>query len=215
MLLIDSNEKTARIPVKFINGKFVNQITGEEVSGIKNEAFCEIVVEANKVLDNVLLESLMNEDVVELLPIEASLLVNINAKHIPVNLQKYAIGQGENEKWVKVILITPLFLKFRGTKAPTLLDCQCEIPALKETDNNYEPAESLNHAYRLISTAFEPHRRSFGGSVFLKINVPPQNEIDKETKLGDLRESKIADYFETLKQNYQKRIVEKRDSSLF
>ena len=215
MLLTDSNEKTARIPVKFVDGKFINQISGEEVSGIENESFCEIVVEASKIFDYVLLKSLLNEDVIEFLPAEADLLVSVNSRHIPANLQKFAIGQGENERWVKIRLITPLFLKFRGTKLPTLLDCRCEIFSLKETDENYEPAESLNHAYRIISTSFEPHRRSFGGSVFLKIKVPPQNGIDKEIRLGDLRDARAADYFETLKENYQKQITEKRNSSLF
>lgn len=213
MLLNDSTEKTARIPVKFIDGKFINQITGEEVKEIENESFGEIVVEAHKVIDSDLLESLMNEDVIELLPMEASLLVSINAEHIPENLKRFAIGQNEKEKWVKIILLTPLLLKFRGTKQPTLLDCQCEIPSLKETDENYEPAKSLNHAYRLISTFFEPHRRSFGGSVFLKINVPPQNEIEVETKLGNLRDAKVSEYFEILKENYQKQITAKKQNS--
>ncbi len=119
------------------------------------------------------------------------------------------VGLGDKEKLVEIRLHMTLILKLRGTKPPSLLDCECEIPSLRETDENFEPAESLNHAYRLISTAFEPHRRSFGGSVFLKILIPPQAENDKWTRLGDLRQIKIQEYYEQLKEKYQELKKEK------
>ncbi len=203
MLLIDSTEKTARIPVKFIDGKFINQITGEEVGGIENNADCEIVVEANKVFDYDLLDLLTAEETIELLPSETVLYASISPKHIPESLRKYAIAQSDKEKQVKIELISPLFLKMRGTKPPMLLDCVCDIPSLRETAKDFEPAESLNHAYRLISTAFEPHRRSFGGSVFLNITIPPQEGYQKGTSLSHLRRIKIDEHYEQLKEKYQ------------
>ncbi|HEX8196256.1 MAG TPA: hypothetical protein VF571_08715 [Pyrinomonadaceae bacterium] len=209
MLLTDTNEKTARIPVKFIDGKFINQITGEEVREIKNEAECEITVEANKVSDEDFLSLLSDEEGLELLPAESILYVSVNSKHIPENLRRFTSPSGDNERFVEIKLITPLWLKFRGTKPPSLLDCNCDIPSLRETDENYEPAKSVNHAYRLISTAFEPNRRSFGGSVFLKVTVPPQGEIKRRMKLGDLREREIDNYFEKLKVRYKEQAAKK------
>jgi hypothetical protein len=214
MISTDSNLKTARIPVKMIDGRFINQITGEEVAEIKNEAYCEIVVEADKVSNPDLLNFLMDEQIIELLPLGAILYASISSKNIPEKLRGYATGSSDKEKWVKIQLITPLTLKFRGTKPPVLLDCECEIPALKETDRDYVSAESLNHAYRLISTAFEPHRRSFGGSVFLKIFIPPQNQNDKWTKLADLRDEAVEQYFNKLKEDYQEFITKKKQNSL-
>lgn len=215
MLLTDTNEKTARIPVKFIDGKFINQITGEEVSGIENKSYCEIVVEAHRVFDYALLDLLMDEETIELLPSETVLYASISPKRIPENLRKYASGEGDKEKLVEIKLINPLFLKMRGTKPPMLLDCDCDIPSLRETNKEFEFAESLNHAYRLISTAFEPHRRSFGGSVFLKILIPPQAENKNWTRLNSLRQTKIQEHYEQLKSKYQKMKEGRQQSALF
>jgi hypothetical protein len=58
MLLTDSNSKTVKIPVKFIDGKFINQLTGEEIHEIENESWCELILHAHRVIDDVLLEIL-------------------------------------------------------------------------------------------------------------------------------------------------------------
>lgn len=220
MLLTDTNDKTARIPVKYIDGKFINQITGEAVAGIVNEAYCEIVVEANKVFDYDLLNLLMDEEIIEILPPETVLYASINSEHTPANLRKFAIKPtdihlNEKERFVAIRLIEPLMLKFRGTKQPSLLDCKCDIPALTETDETFEPGESLNHAYRLISTAFEPHRRAFGGSVFLKVFYRSQEAKERWMKLKDLRENKIQDYYNKLTERYQEMKKNSEETSLF
>lgn len=220
MLLTDTNDKTARFPVKYIDGKFINQITGEEVGGIENDAYCEIVVEAHKVFDYDLLALLMDEEAVEILPPGTVLYASINSEKTPENLRKFAIkptdiNLSEKERFVEIRLITPLMLKFRGTKQPSLLDCKCAIPALTETDETFEPAESLNHAYRLISTKFEPNRRSFGGSVFLKVFFRFQEENDRWMRLKDLRENKIQEYYDKLTERYQKAKTNTEKTSLF
>ena len=47
-----------------------------------------------------------------------------------------------------------LYLQLRGTKAPTLSETACEIPALNKE------ARSVNHACTLLSAAIEQHRIS-------------------------------------------------------
>jgi hypothetical protein len=65
---------------------------------------------------------------------------------------------------VPLIIREPLLLELRGgVKDARLEFCRCEIPAL-----NIE-ARSVNHAYSLISLAYEPHRISHSGNVFNKI----------------------------------------------
>lgn len=214
MIFNDTNEKTARIPVKFIDGKFFNQITGEEVSEIEDESYCEIVVESNKVSNSDLLDFLLDEQSIELLPPESILYAVISPKSIPENLREFTADKSEGEKCVQIKLKTPLILKFRGTKPPVLLDCECDIPALRVTNKEFEAAESLNHAYRLISTTFETHRRSFGGSVFLKIFLPPQNPNERWTQLGHLRDEAVKEYFNNLREDYQKFITRKKQNSL-
>jgi hypothetical protein len=54
-----------------------------------------------------------------------------------------------------------LYLQLRGTKAPTLSETACKIPAL----NNKE-ARSVNHACTLLSQAIEQHRISHTTNVF-------------------------------------------------
>jgi hypothetical protein len=53
-----------------------------------------------------------------------------------------------------------LQLRIRTGKDATLVDCECEIPAINAT------AKSVNEAYTRISTNFEPSRRSHTGNVF-------------------------------------------------
>lgn len=54
-----------------------------------------------------------------------------------------------------------LYLQLRGTKAPTLSETACKIPAL-----NNKQARSVNHAYTLLSEAIERHRISHTANVF-------------------------------------------------
>ena len=67
--------------------------------------------------------------------------------------------------FVEVTLKKALYLVLRGTKPARLERVQCFIPTLEVT------AKSLNHAYRLISEAFEPARMSHSGNVFQEVFV--------------------------------------------
>ena len=55
----------------------------------------------------------------------------------------------------------------------------------------------------MVSSAFEPKRRSSGGSVFLKVFFRSQENTGKWMKLGDLRENKIQEHFNQLAEKYQ------------
>lgn len=57
----------------------------------------------------------------------------------------------------------PLMMRTRGTKPPQLVDCPCQIASLNQQ------AVSLNHAFTIISTAFETKRRSHSGNVFSRV----------------------------------------------
>lgn len=58
---------------------------------------------------------------------------------------------------------TSIELHLKGDKEPSLEDCKCRIPVLNAD------ARSLNHAYTLLSTAFETHRISHSGNVFTHV----------------------------------------------
>src|SRR5262249_608553 len=57
-----------------------------------------------------------------------------------------------------------LYLQLRGTKAPTLSDTACKIPALKNKE-----AHSVNHACTLLSEEIERHRISHAVNVFRSV----------------------------------------------
>lgn len=84
------------------------------------------------------------------------------------------------------ILQTDLYLRMRGTRAPTLEGCGCFIPALEEC------ARSVNRAYTLISTAFEPRRISHVANVFSKV-LYEDEKSGLWQKLDYLRERLLAD----------------------
>jgi hypothetical protein len=207
MLLNDSNFKTVRVPARWKNGTFINEITGEELAGIKDDSVCEIVVESHRISDLILFDILSIEEETEILPDGSQLFVTVNAEFTPPGLHKFLSRPDKlnllgEEMLVGFRITKPLILKFQGTKQPSLRDCPCEIESLKSEDDRTWNAESLNHAYRLISTAFEPRRRSFGGNVFLKVFYF-SSETDKLTRLCDLRSIAAGKFEKVLKEKYQ------------
>ena len=84
-------------------------------------------------------------------------------------------------RFVEIELIDDLLIILRGTKKATLSRCKCTIPIL----NNQE-ANSLNHAYTLISQEFEKHRISHSGNVFKDIYY---KKDDKWQPIDSFRDS--------------------------
>lgn len=200
MILNDPLSKTATIPVRFKDGKFINYLTQEELSGIEDGALCDLIVDAYRINDHKLLALLNDETETELFPEGEKLFALVNPEHIPDELRQHAtssanISLGDNGSFVEIELKTSLRMMFRGTKQPALFDCGCNIPSLEET------AKSLNHAYTLISTAFEPHRRSHTGNVFKKVFF--LSNFENYTRgswieLEHLRVAMLQDYFNHL-----------------
>lgn len=127
---------------------------------------------------------------VEVLPEGKKLLVGINPKDTPGELtdKHFALKDtqrsiSENPPWmhyVEVILEESLVLLLHGTDKPTLANSQCAIPALEKE------AESVNQAYSLVSTAFEPTRRAHTGNAFERVFY--QNENGSWVPLDHLRD---------------------------
>jgi hypothetical protein len=201
-MLIDAQAKTAIIPVKFTKEKLINLVTEQEISEISNDSLCNLVVEAYKVTDEQLLQLLLEETEVEVLPEGETLYADVDGKHIPNRLSEDStqlMTNGASRRSVKFILESPLRMKIRGTKLPSLLDCKCQIPSLEET------AWSVNHAYTVISTAFEPKRRSHTGNVFEKVTYRCKEGYWKDTPqtLGTLRNQKVMDYVSEISKRYK------------
>ncbi|HEV7645053.1 MAG TPA: hypothetical protein VGO50_13995 [Pyrinomonadaceae bacterium] len=136
---------------------------------LKKDFQTEIVLDETHFADKDFFHSLSKQKIIELLPSDSRLLVNITLKEqVAEDPAKFVI-QGEGPKvtdggFIEIFLRQPQGLKLRSKKKALLLPCRVDIPALPE-----QPAASLNHAYTLISEIFEPWRISHTSNVFFKI----------------------------------------------
>lgn len=200
MFFPDENPKTVKSPARFVDGSLINGLTLQPISDIENDTFCEVVLSASQITNNNLLEVLDTEKIDEFLPDGTELLANISRNEFLEGqadkvFRPKNILVGVTGSFASIILKEPLQLKFRGTKQPTLLDCKCFIPALNET------AQSLNHAYSLISTEYEKHRRSHSRNVFHKIFYLSNNEDYTKNfwvELDRLRTTKVIEFHKYL-----------------
>lgn len=158
-------DKTVRIPVRIVNGK-VKYFYGGDLPDIKNISIGELIIPNYAVKDQRYLELAQMESTIELFPRKSSLMIGVNKNKVPDALNKYVHIENTHtlieEVFVEVELWEPLYLQLRGSKKSVLCDVDCFIPSLKKE------AKSLNNAYTIISTSFEPHRRSHTGNIFDK-----------------------------------------------
>jgi hypothetical protein len=143
----------------------------QELPGFVEGATGEILIIPLFVSDVSRLKGMEAERELDFLPEKTELLVRVNDKKVPEDLRRFLHQEPElidGYALVKIILLTKQKLHIRPGKEGNLPDCACVIPALRELNVDWE-AESINHAYKLISERFEPHRRSYGGNVFDKV----------------------------------------------
>jgi len=166
--LSSNSDKAINIPVTVKNGAVIFP-DGFDLNALKKEFRAEIILEDSNFSDKDFFHSLARQTVVELLPADSRLLINISLKN-PVSdeLAKFIIN-GEGPKgvdggFIEAFLRQPQGLKLRGKKKALLLPCRVEIPALPG-----ESAASINHANTMISEAFEPWRISHTSNVYFKV----------------------------------------------
>lgn len=175
MIVPDSN-KTIKIPVTVKNGAVIFP-DDFNLGALRKDFQTELILSETDFADKNLFHQLAKETEVDFLPEGTSLLVNVSTKErIAEKLEEKIIRtgkdtpQGKYGGFIEIILHAKQRMMLRGTKQGQLLDCPIFIPALPE-----EAAKSINHAYKIISTKFEPWRRSNTGSVFLKVFYRDEN----------------------------------------
>lgn len=159
----DRYRRTVRIPVTVEKGHVLRS-GGGDLPEIRDGAVAELVLDFDALLDVRERERLAGEEVVPFFPPGTELWVRVSPQSIPAHLARHATSRPEFPgSFVRVILKKALMIRLRGAKPGTLMNVECVIPALKAV------AGSVNHAYRLISEAFEPHRISHAGNVFQEV----------------------------------------------
>jgi hypothetical protein len=192
--LNSNSDKAINIPVTIKNGAviFPDEF---DLNTLKKEFRTEIILEDSHFADKNYFDSLARQTVVELLPADSRLLVNISLKNpVSEELAKFIISgegpKGADGGFIEAFLRQSQRLKLRGKKKALLLPCRVEIPALPG-----QRATSINHANTLISEAFEPWRISHTSNVYFKVYAREESggewlSLDTLRKQAEARERK-------------------------
>jgi hypothetical protein len=188
-----TSERTIRIPIKVSQGQ-ITYLYGGQLPDLLDCHFGELVLPESAVKDAATRGRLNGERLVSFLPETTELRLRVSKRPAPemlepkvVNTVVYGLG---TVRTVPFRLKTELALRWRGAKFPTLEPATYLIPCLP----GIEP-ESVNHACRLISEAFEPHRRSHAANVFSEVFVQDRArwvELDElRARIGQLLERSL------------------------
>lgn len=163
------SQKLLRIPVFVEDGDFVLASDRLPLPRFDEGAFCEILIDSIYLRDQSRLSGSENDREAPFLPRGSRLLAQVNAKLVPAELRRFLHDHEiENCALVEFTLLGDLNLRIRARRDATLMDVMCASPFLEGRENP-PVAKSVNHLYTLISTHFEPHRKSHSGNVFNKV----------------------------------------------
>lgn len=162
-MIPDPLKRMVRLPVKLVEGKW-KLFDGESLPEIKDGTVGDLVIPSYSVCDEEVRQSWMAEKTIGLCKRDAQLWARVRLTQVPKDLlplcveKKYTVGY--LCRFVLIELKEDLTLILKPDRKAALNDCRCSIPALKAD------AGSINEAYKKVSTAFEPGRRSHTGNVF-------------------------------------------------
>jgi hypothetical protein len=167
-------EKRLKIGVRFDGTGFV-LLDGQALPAITKNAIGELVLAPESLSDPAIRAAFTDQRNVPLLSSGSAILMGVsptmvehasNKALIPAN----AVPILSSYLFVEVTLEADLWLQVRGDQEAKLMPCACSIPSLNEK------AESLNHAFTIISVAYETKRRSHSGNVFERAYARDRNE---------------------------------------
>ena len=191
----DSKLKTIVIPVQITNGT-VNYFYDGPFPKITENTVGELVIPESAVKDKEAINFLTEEWQIEIFPKDTTFYVELKPSGADgkslLSLPLADRHKSDSRKFAEVITKEPLNLILRASKRPKLATVKCNIPIL-----NTE-ATSLNHAYTLLSQAYEKDRISHVSNVFNTVYFqhPHHNEF---LPLGYIREDRDLLYDRTLK----------------
>lgn len=173
-------QKLLKIPGIVQNGVLVLASDEKPLPEFSEGAAFEILINPIYVADKSRLFETEDEKVVPFLPSGTKLLAQVNADRVPQELKGFlhkSPSRIENCALVEITLMDDLNIRLRTGREATLMDVRCASLFLGGRE---EPpiGTSINHAYTLISTHFEPHRKSHAGNVFDKVFYQPEGDND-------------------------------------
>ena len=156
--------KRLRIGVRF-DGTSVVLLNGHPLPELIKGSVAELVVTPESITDENVRASLSVWKSMRFLPTGSLILLGVSPTMIgdnpPPGLTQPEHPRIPSGEWfVEVQINADLHLQVRGDQETRLSPCPCIILALDKK------AQSLNHAFTLISELYETKRRSHSGNVF-------------------------------------------------
>ena len=192
--LWSDQEKTVRIPVRIRTHGRIDYFYGGSLPKMREGTIGDLLVPERSITEKREVCRLQQEKVVQFLPSGSVVKFAVNGSHAPADLKQHledvaTLGMKKAHAVSVILDEVALALRLRGTKLATLERVTCWIPSLEIR------AQSLNHAYRLISEQFEPRRISHTGNVFELGYCKP---FDRWVSLDALRKTVAARFEEQL-----------------
>lgn len=180
-MIPDPLERTVRIPVQWIDGQW-QLIGGGKMPELKPNICADLFMPAMYLANDEERARWTAGETVLFLKNGTDLFAQVNRNRVPGTLTDYALEKdhkmGHPSVFVQFQLLTDVSIYLTPGKKGGLVGGKCMISSLKlEVD-------SVNEALTRVSQAFEQDRKSFGGSVFLKVFVERDSKM---IPLDDLR----------------------------
>ncbi|MCO6509776.1 MAG: hypothetical protein J5I65_03210 [Aridibacter famidurans] len=188
MFIPEPEAKRVFTLAKYASGDFRDFYTGLPLHMLVSDSLCEVAVFTSGVVDEdylAFLEATGSEEIIK----EASkIYIEVRPKKTPAApLSKLLIEKGAptNAWFVAVSAETSIRLQVAINRSSSLYGCKVSLESVGME------AESLNHAYSIISELFEPHRISHTGNVFEKcyLSYTNENQVSHYRKLRHFREA--------------------------
>ena len=179
----DRYEKRLRIDVRFDGTSFVLP-DGRPLPALAKGSVAEIVLAPECIENETVRANLTDQKSTPFLKEGAVVLVGVSPTMIESSAAEGLIPANavpilSAYLFVEVKLDADLWLLVRGDQEARLSTALCTIPSLNTK------AKSLNHAFMLISEAFETKRRSHSGNVFERAYA--QDQLGNWQSLDELR----------------------------
>ena len=181
-------QKNLRIGVSF-DGQTFRLLNGSALPKVVTGSFAELVISPDAISDSSERATFLREKTAVLLKSGESIMVGVSP-NVMADTSKSGIISAEELKiaspycFLEVRLDQDLLLRIRGDQESRLSPCVCIISATETR------AESLNHAFTLISQLYETKRRSHSGNVFERAYA--RSRYGRWCSLAELRSEAIA-----------------------
>ena len=157
-----------RIAVLWRNGKW-QQLDGDELPKLREGTSADLVMPTHALTDDSEIKYWTQKSMEPFLAKSTTLFVRVNRKNVPPHLEAKTCEKNHqtiaDSRFVGIKLDDDLNIILRPGKKGKLIDCPVSIKVIGQS------ASSINEAYRIIATKFEPERRSNSGNIFRLVFV--------------------------------------------